>query len=449
LKINIKSMKKLLFIISIIISQSQIINAQMFGGMMIIKKPNFIGTLGAINCAGATRSGNLVSNMLSNNVSIQIPYTGGNGGSYNGQIVNSTSITGLTATLTAGNFVNGSGTVTYSISGTPSGTGTANFAINIGGLTCTLSTSVSAPPSFNCAGTTISPNNWTLTNGSSYSGTISIPYTAVAATAGAAFPADTIQSNGLMFVRPAGTYASSGSIVYTISGSYTGVTNTIFTITTNAFAGSCNIVIFDAIRGAIALGGNTSGAAYDATSVNSVVSITKSEYDKIALIAGASKTGVTDAYIGSNSPNPQHFGGNVTFASAPVINSKIPADNYIMAFQVRTTSVSPANMAGIQLKTSTGNAGTYVDYGGTTPTTATSNASTSYCFVYKRPSAKTAAAASSFFAFYVPQGNQIQVYNSGGGTSYAGGGNLSTLPLGQPINFVVSAQFLATPTKQW
>jgi hypothetical protein len=440
-------MKKLLFIISIIISQSQIINAQMFGGMMIIKKPYVIGTLGAINCAGATRSGNLVSNMLSNNVSVQIPYTGGNGGSYNGQIVNSTSITGLTATLTAGNFVNGSGTVTYSISGTPSGTGTANFAINIGGLTCTLSTAVSAPPSFNCTGTTISPNNWTLTNGASYSGTISIPYTAVAATVGATFPADTILSNGLMFVCPAGTYASSGSIVYTISGGYTGVTNTIFTITTNAFAGSCNIIIFDAIRGAIALGGNTSGAAYDATSVNSVVSITKSEYDQIALIVGASKTGVTDAYIASNSPNPQTYPGNVSFTSNNSGNSKIPANNYIMAFQVRTGTSNPANMAGIQLKTSTGHTGTYVNYGGTTPTTPTSNGSTNYYFVYKRPSAKTATGATSFFAFYMAQSYQIQIYPGAGGTNYATSGDVNTFSSSQ--SQTTSAQFLATPIKQW
>jgi hypothetical protein len=250
-----------------------------------------------------------------------------------------------------------------------------------------------------------------------------------------------------MFVCPAGTYASSGSVVYTISGGYTGVTNTIFTITTNAFAGSCNIIIFDAIRGAIALGGNTSGAAYDATSVNSVVSITKSEYDQIALIVGASKTGVTDAYIASNSPNPQTYPGNVSFTSNNSGNSKIPANNYIMAFQVRTGTSNPANMAGIQLKTSTGHTGTYVNYGGTTPTTPTSNGSTNYYFVYKRPSAKTATGATSFFAFYMAQSYQIQIYPGAGGTNYATSGDVNTFSSSQ--SQTTSAQFLATPIKQW
>jgi hypothetical protein len=56
--------------------------------------------------------------------------------------VNSTGVTGLTATLVAGTFANGSGTLTYTITGTPSSSGNANFAINIGGRVCTLSRSV-------------------------------------------------------------------------------------------------------------------------------------------------------------------------------------------------------------------------------------------------------------------------------------------------------------------
>ena len=47
-------------------------------------------------------------------------------------------MTGLTLTVNAGTFANGNGTLEYSITGTPSGSGIASFPISIGGRTCTL-----------------------------------------------------------------------------------------------------------------------------------------------------------------------------------------------------------------------------------------------------------------------------------------------------------------------
>ena len=67
-----------------------------------------------------------------------IYYTGGNGGSYSGQTVNSTGVTGLTATLAAGTFATGAGSVVYTITGTPSMNGTAIFAFSLGGQNCML-----------------------------------------------------------------------------------------------------------------------------------------------------------------------------------------------------------------------------------------------------------------------------------------------------------------------
>lgn len=61
-------------------------------------------------------------------------YTGGSG-TYAAQSVASTGVTGLTATLAAGNFnANGGNSfLTYVVSGTPSGSGTATFSLTIGG----------------------------------------------------------------------------------------------------------------------------------------------------------------------------------------------------------------------------------------------------------------------------------------------------------------------------
>jgi uncharacterized protein (TIGR02145 family) len=102
------------------------------------------GTITALNCASATNSGTLTAGTAASGVSSSIPYAGGNGGMHNGQTVTSTGVTGLTATLSAGTFASGSGSLAYAISGTPSGSGTASFALTIGGKSCTLSLTVTS-----------------------------------------------------------------------------------------------------------------------------------------------------------------------------------------------------------------------------------------------------------------------------------------------------------------
>jgi uncharacterized protein (TIGR02145 family) len=100
------------------------------------------GSITALNCASATNNGTLTAGTAASGVSSAVPYTGGNGGTYSGQTVNSTGVIGLTATLAAGTFANGSGSLNYTISGTPTSGGTASFALNVGGRNCTLSLTV-------------------------------------------------------------------------------------------------------------------------------------------------------------------------------------------------------------------------------------------------------------------------------------------------------------------
>jgi hypothetical protein len=98
-----------------------------------------------LTCTGAPITGSLTSGSAASGVSVSVPYTGGNNGSYSAQTVNSTGvITGLTATLPAGTLST-SGSVVYRISGTPSASGTASFPISLGGQSCTLSIPVGSP----------------------------------------------------------------------------------------------------------------------------------------------------------------------------------------------------------------------------------------------------------------------------------------------------------------
>ncbi len=183
------------------------------------------GSISALNCNSATNTGTLTQGTSAVSVSSSIPYTGGNGGSHTGQTVNSTGVTGLTATLSAGTFANGGGSLVYTITGTPSGGGTASFALNIGGQTCTLTRPVNSLPgsitALNCSSATITG---TLTQGIVAAGvSSSVPYTGGN---GGSHTGQTVNStgvSGLTATVSAGTFANgSGSLVYTITGTPSG-----------------------------------------------------------------------------------------------------------------------------------------------------------------------------------------------------------------------------------
>jgi hypothetical protein len=100
------------------------------------------GAVTGINCGSGTNNGSLNSGVAAIAVGSYIPYSGGNGGVHSGQIVASTGVTGLTATLQAGTFAFGSDSLLYVITGTPASSGTATFILNIGGQSCTLNRNV-------------------------------------------------------------------------------------------------------------------------------------------------------------------------------------------------------------------------------------------------------------------------------------------------------------------
>ena len=100
------------------------------------------GSITSLSCGEATNTGTLTSGVAASGVSSSVAYTGGNGGTYNGQTVTSTGVTGLTATLTAGAFANGVDSLSYTITGIPTTSGTASFALSIGGQSCTLTYNV-------------------------------------------------------------------------------------------------------------------------------------------------------------------------------------------------------------------------------------------------------------------------------------------------------------------
>ena len=101
------------------------------------------GTITGLSCASISYGGAaLFSGYAANGITVSIPYTGGNGGGYLAQSIFSTNVTGLTANLAAGSFSNDSGSLTFIITGTPTSSGTASFALNIGGQSCSFTINV-------------------------------------------------------------------------------------------------------------------------------------------------------------------------------------------------------------------------------------------------------------------------------------------------------------------
>ncbi len=88
----------------------------------------------SLSCSSAALSPNPVAGQAFKGTLI-IPYTGGNGGSYQAQSIQTH---GLTASLPVGNFVIGNGSLQYSVTGMPDQSGNITFNVNIAGNTCSV-----------------------------------------------------------------------------------------------------------------------------------------------------------------------------------------------------------------------------------------------------------------------------------------------------------------------
>ncbi len=137
----------------------------------------------ALQCGSATHSGALETDSAATGVTTTIDYTGGNGLGYDAQTVSSVGVMGLSASLDSGVLALGSGSLVYSISGTPTSTGTALFMVQIGGQACLFSREVvlgQQPAAFSVPG--CSPVYSPDTNGYIIIGepfselTLSVPY---------------------------------------------------------------------------------------------------------------------------------------------------------------------------------------------------------------------------------------------------------------------------------
>ncbi len=267
------------------------------------------GSITSLSCGSASNMGTLTAGTPASGVSSSIPYTGGNGGTYNGQTVTSAGVTGLSATFVAGTFATGSGALTYAITGTPGAAGTASFTLNIGGQTCTLSLPVlpiGSISSLNCGSAT---SSGTLTAGATTIGvSSSIPYTGGN---GGTHSGQIVTSTGvagLTATLSAGSFATgAGSLNYTISGSPSAVGMASFALNIGGQTCTLNITV---VAGSI--------TTLDCVSATNNGTIT----------AGFVTSGVSSTIPYSGGNGGTHSGQTVTSSGITGLTATLPAGNF-------------------------------------------------------------------------------------------------------------------------
>ncbi|MBV5281082.1 MAG: hypothetical protein JZU53_01475 [Paludibacter sp.] len=186
---------------------------------------------------------------------LTISYTGGSGVAYPTDVITSTGITGLTATLVPNTLTTGTGTLTYNIAGKPTGTGsTANFTINFGGVT---NTTVQLPVNKVDALTAFSyeSDNFCLTN-TYYTGNLKVNYTG--GNNSIYGPGVTIESTGvtgLTATLTAGSLTNNigGTLIYAVEGTPSSGGAAKFNIN---FGGSSITAVMPSCSGVVSVNGS-------------------------------------------------------------------------------------------------------------------------------------------------------------------------------------------------
>lgn len=212
------------------------------GCSVTLGQPHLIA--GSLSCGGPL-TGVFQVGISSGGNTKQIGFANIAAGTYS---ISSTVVAGLSfsannLTLSSG----GSQSVLLSAIGTPNTPGTFNYTITVDGQTCTFPVTILPAATVNCANIINGLPQAPLVTGTSYTGTVTEPFTAGN---GQAYGVTTLNSNGVTLTRVAGTYTpGGGNVVYNIGGVYN---NSLGYLTFTLPENNCLVS-----SGVATLGGNT------------------------------------------------------------------------------------------------------------------------------------------------------------------------------------------------
>jgi hypothetical protein len=198
-----------------------------------VELPNAI--LSSIVCGSGVSTGTLVRTQVASGVTFSIPYTGGNRGLYAAQLINSTGVTGLTASLLADTLKIGNGNLNFTVSGTPNAVGNASFAILIGGQSCTYVIPVIQPlgtiTTLDCDSIKLTQSEELMAQIPLAGVSIKVPYTGGNGGSYTSFNIASTGVTGLTASANSGVLANgAGSIILSITGTPASAGNAEFNI---------------------------------------------------------------------------------------------------------------------------------------------------------------------------------------------------------------------------
>jgi hypothetical protein len=310
--------------------------------------------------------------------------------------------------------IGASQTITYTLSGTPSSSGTLTLNWSYGDLVCQKLKNIGLG---DATFTNVKNNTYVFSANDpsvpiNSQGTLAIgttvlaPYTSglgsyLAYTSSftaipAAYCEDGASDWTFGYSYAAGTFSTTGNLTITLITKKGGVitawpakrVGTISTINFNCTSLALNIngnsisntvgidEGGDVIRGAIALGGGASAATYDAAAVNDVVKVTAAEFNQLQnIVAGMTNFGRVAA--DDNIPSP----GTTSFVNNMIANT-IPIGAYPFAF----TTLLDTNSSGVTLIYQAGDSAVGSYWSSGSCYLFTPSAVGLYYFVIKRPS---------------------------------------------------------------
>ncbi len=199
------------------------------------------------------------------------------------------------------------------------------------------------------------------------------------------------------------------------------------------------------VRDNVRLTLNVSRAAYDAAAANTWVKVSLGEYNSLlSSVQGAARAGAPETLMAMPPADAWStnytVGGNAAFA-------KIPANNYIIAWQIRNQNSSSS--VGAKLKVSTSQTTGYSDYGPALPDIGVIPTSSRTCFVLKTPNVTTASLP-SFTAVFTGTTNYFVGATLGVGRGPEGyaGGDLPSISV-PAFAGETHSQVICTPLRQW
>ena len=313
--------------------------------------PPATASITALNCPTVSFNAVATAN-VAYTATATVPYTGGNAAAYTtGASLTSTGVTGLTATLVAGTLANGTGNLSFTLSGTPSAAGTASFPVSFGGQSCSFALTVNAAgptsPTITALACGSGSFSATATVGIAYTATATVPYNGgngIAYSAGSAIASTGV--TGLTAVLMPGTLANgAGNLSYAVTGTPSAVGTANFAI---SFGGqSCSLALTVNSTG----GGPTLPSVY-----NKIYGATSITFDGTwVTIKYNALPDHKSAYYPTTNPLYEAFSGTTfgggTFAQNPNtiatqnITLKIPVNPVVAA----THATTPGGVIGVAL----------------------------------------------------------------------------------------------------